>query len=94
VATLRQQLLRRDTREIQEGKKRAREEFEDLKEKVRQLENWSKKMTILGKIIVEKKFSFCCMLSLLMKDCKQFYRTHMNVDYSVLGTGTHRTHER
>jgi hypothetical protein len=47
VAELRQQLQKKETREIQEGKKRAREEFEELKEKVCQLENWSRRRTML-----------------------------------------------
>ena len=47
MAELRQQLQRKESREIQEGKKRAREEFEELKEKVRHLENWSRRRTIL-----------------------------------------------
>ncbi len=47
MAELRQQLQKKETREIQEGKKRAREEFEELKEKVRQLENWSRRRTML-----------------------------------------------
>ena len=71
---MRQQLQKKECREIQEGKKRAREEFEELKEKVRHLENWSKRKTILpyinpahaikilGKILVEKKLCFFRML--------------------------------
>jgi hypothetical protein len=47
VAELREQLQKKETRQIQEGKKRAREEFEELKEKVRQLENWSRRRTML-----------------------------------------------
>ncbi len=47
MAELREQLQKKETREIQEGKKRARMEFDELKEKVRQLENWSRRRTIL-----------------------------------------------
>jgi len=56
VAELRQQLQKKETREIQEGKKRAREEFEELKEKVRQLENWTRRSW--GRILVLKILDF------------------------------------
>ncbi len=69
MAELREQLQKKETREIQEGKKRARMEFDELKEKVRQLENWSRRRTMLPYISPAKALKNLSRI-LVFKNCR------------------------
>jgi hypothetical protein len=68
VVELREQFQKQETREIQEGKKRAQMEFE-LKEKVRQLENWSRRRTMLPYISPAEALKNLSRI-LIFKNCR------------------------